>query len=118
MLKNNQETQEYFFEEGCYITEWWNEIQDNDVSIARARVRPGQTTRKHALKKTVERYLILQGQGLVSIGAEPPRPVKENDVVLIPAGTSQSISNSSSEDLVFLAVCTPRFKKENYQAIE
>ena len=118
MLKNNQETQEYFFEEGCYITEWWNEIQDSDVSIARARVKPGQTTRKHALKNTIERYLVLKGTGTVFIGTETPQVVCENDVVAIPAGTSQYISNTGREDLVFLAICTPRFTTENYMELE
>ena len=36
---------EYFFAEGCFITEWWNSPHDAEVSVARARVKPGVTTR-------------------------------------------------------------------------
>ena len=40
---------EYFFAEGCFITEWWNTLADEAVSVARARVKPGVTTRWHRL---------------------------------------------------------------------
>ena len=30
---------EYFFAEGCFITEWWNTSADEAVSVARARVK-------------------------------------------------------------------------------
>lgn len=117
-IKNNQNTEEYFFEEGCYITELWNENSDAAVSIARARLRPGETTKKHALNATIERYLVLEGEGRVFIGTDNGQPVKKNDVVVIPAATSQYIHNTGEYDLVFLAICTPRFLQENYQALE
>ena len=63
---------EYFFAEGCFITEWWNAPADPDVSVARARVEPGVTTRWHRLRGVVERYLILEGQGRVEVGDQPP----------------------------------------------
>ncbi len=117
-IKNNQNTEEYFFEEGCYITELWNENSDTAVSIARARLRPGETTKKHVLNATTERYLILEGEGRVFIGTEDGQAVKKNDVVIIPAATSQYIHNTGKDDLVFLAICTPRFLQENYQNME
>jgi mannose-6-phosphate isomerase-like protein (cupin superfamily) len=40
--------------------------------------------------------------------------MKKFDVVSIPAGVRQRISNTGIDDLVFLAICTPRFVKENY----
>ena len=59
--------QEYWFEEGCFITEWLNTPDDPALSIARARVTPGVTTRLHRLAGTVERYVILEGQGRVEL---------------------------------------------------
>lgn len=118
MIKNNEKTKEYFFEEGCYITELWNENTDDDVSIARARLAAGETTRNHALRDTIERYLILYGEGIVYVGDDEPRKVQQNDVVLIPAATSQYIKNTGNSDLLFLAICTPRFKAENYLALQ
>ena len=46
---------EYFFAEGCFITEWWNTSADEAVSVARARVEPGATTRWHRLRGATER---------------------------------------------------------------
>jgi mannose-6-phosphate isomerase-like protein (cupin superfamily) len=107
---------EYFFEaEGCYITELWNDVRDASVSIARARVAPGVTTRWHRVRGTVERYLVLAGSGRVEVGKEPPLLVGPGSVVLIPAGVRQRIANVGDDDLVFLAVCTPRFEREAYE---
>jgi mannose-6-phosphate isomerase-like protein (cupin superfamily) len=108
--------EEYFFEEeGCYITELSNSDHDPDVSVARARIEKGVTTRWHSLAGTTERYLILSGQGRVEVGSMAPKPVSPGDTVLIPPECRQRITNSGTEDLVFLAVCTPRFKPENYR---
>jgi len=111
-----QASKEYFFIEGCYINELSNSIEDGALSIAQARVEPGVTTQWHQLKSTTERYVILQGHGIVEIGDLPPHPVTSGDVVIIPENTRQRITNINSEDLVFLALCTPRFTAENYQA--
>lgn len=67
---------------------------------------------------TVERYSILTGRGLVEVGDLAPREVKEGDVVLIPSMCRQRISNIGSEDLIFLAICTPRFTNDVYEDIE
>lgn len=105
---------EYFFREGCFITELSNSDHDPDVSLARARVEPGRTTTRHALTGTAERYLILAGLGVVEIGDLPPRPVGPGDVVLIPPGCPQRITNTGTTDLIFLAVCSPRFTPRRY----
>ena len=109
---------EYFFEERCFISEWWNSEQDVDVSVARARVLPGVTTRLHRLRGIIERYIILEGQGLVEIDGRPASTVMPGDVVLIPPGVSQRISNPGISDLLFLVVCTPRFVPEAYEDLE
>ncbi len=109
---------EFYTDEGCYITELHNTPDDGEISIARARVEPGVSTRWHRLTDTAERYYILQGQGLVEIGRLPAQEVIVGDVVLIPASCRQRITNTGSEDLLFLAVCTPRFTSEVYTDIE
>lgn len=110
--------QEYYFEEGCFITELHNSADDAAVSVARARVRPGETTRWHRLQGIGERYLISEGCGLVEIGEAPGRVVGPGDTVLIPAGVRQRITNTGSGDLLFLAVCTPRFVLEAYEDVQ
>jgi mannose-6-phosphate isomerase-like protein (cupin superfamily) len=114
----NASAPEYFFAEGCYIIEWSNSPDDADVSIARARVLPGVTTRWHSLTGIAERYVILQGPGSVEVGNLPAMPVETGDVIVIPAGVRQRIRNAGTADLVFLAVCTPRFVAEAYVELE
>ncbi|HEY0963275.1 MAG TPA: cupin domain-containing protein [Pseudomonadales bacterium] len=109
---------EYYFEEGCYINELSNAAEDPAVSIAQARVKPGGVTRWHRLRETVERYVILSGTGRVEVGDLPPREVGTGAVVVIPPLCRQRISNTGSEDLVFLAVCSPRFRPEIYDDLE
>ncbi|MFL2546617.1 MAG: cupin domain-containing protein [Candidatus Rariloculaceae bacterium] len=52
------------------------------------------------------------------MGENPPEAVRAGDVVLIPAGLPQCITNTGRDDLVFLALCTPRFRPENYEDSE
>jgi len=99
--------------ERCFIVETWNHPSDPAVSLARARVSPGVTTARHALAVD-ERYLIESGEGRVEIGGIES-DVAPGDVVLIPAGTTQRISNQGEADLVFLCVCTPRFEPAYYE---
>ena len=117
-IVHNSEASEYFFDEGCFISEWWNQPEDAALSIARARVAPGETTHWHLLSNSVERYVILAGEGVVEVGDLSPTTVTVGDVVIIPAEVRQRIHNSGSEDLVFLALCTPRFAPENYVDLE
>lgn len=109
---------EYWFHEGCHILELSNREADEAVSIARARVEPGQTTRWHQLQNTVERYVILEGEGNVEIGDLPPQQVTAGSVVIIPPMCRQRIANTGDTNLIFLAICSPRFKPENYESLE
>lgn len=109
---------EYFFAEGCHIVELSNSADDPAVSIARARVEPGRTTRWHSLTETAERYVILEGSGTVEIGVLPPTAMGPGDAALIPPGTRQRIRNTGTDDLVFLAICSPRFDPAVYVDLE
>jgi mannose-6-phosphate isomerase-like protein (cupin superfamily) len=127
MILRGRASQEYWFEEGCFITEWLNSPDDPSLSIARARVTPGVTTRLHRLAGVAERYVILQGQGRVElVGPDGPltsadhyvSDVEPGDVVVIPPLVSQRISNIGDTDLIFLALCTPRFTRAAYEDTE
>lgn len=118
LKKQYRPDEEYFTEERCYIAELSNSDDDPEVSIARARVKPGTTTRWHRLKGTIERYCIISGKGLMELDQLEPQNVKEGDTVIIPSMCGQRITNTGDQDLIFLAVCTPRFMDDNYQDIE
>lgn len=109
---------EYFTPEGCHILEMSNSAADESLSVARARVEPGVTTAWHRVRGTAERYVILEGTGEVELEGRRPESVGPGDVVLIPPGHGQRITNSGDEDLVFLALCTPRFREANYVTTE
>lgn len=117
-IHHPNEADSYSFREGCEILESWNRPDDPALSIARATVPVGVTTRVHWLAGTTERYLILSGEGLARIGDLPETPVQPGDVILIPPDCPQSIQNTGPAPLVFLAICTPRFKPENYHQSE
>ncbi len=114
-VRRANDADEYFSGELCHILELSNSSGDPGLSIARARVEPGVTTCWHRLRGIDERYLVLEGQGVVELGGCPAQPVRVGDVVLIPAMTPQRISNTGNQDLLFLALCTPRFTPGAYE---
>jgi mannose-6-phosphate isomerase-like protein (cupin superfamily) len=110
--------QEYYTSERCHILELSNSSADEALSVARARVEPDVTTEWHSVDETDERYVILEGTGDVELEGQPPQRVGAGDVVLIPGGLQQRITNTGDSDLVFLALCTPRFRPEKYRSHE
>jgi len=113
-VQRRQESDEYYFHEGCFILELLNDPADEDLSIARARLPVGVTTRWHRLRDTAERYLVISGEGLVEVSDGTDERVGPGDIVTIAPMARQRIANVGAEDLVFYALCTPRFRPENY----
>lgn len=115
--KQNLKT-EFYITEKCFVTELSNTPDDLDLSIARARVESGVTTCRHRLNGITERYYIVSGKGLAEIGDLAPQEVNPGDVVLIPPMCPQRITNIGKDDLIFLAICTPRYTRDAYEEIE
>lgn len=111
-------SKEYFFKEGCWINELSNSDQDPGLSVAQATVAPGHTTKWHKLHGVIERYVILEGEGIVEAGAMPSGKVTKGDTVVIPPGRWQRIKNVGENNLIFLAICTPRFNESIYEEKE
>lgn len=108
---------EVFTQERCFIRELWNSSEDDALSIARARVEPGATTTLHRLDVD-ERYLVTAGCGVVEVEGVSATEVGAGDLAVVPAGKSQRIRNTGTEDLVFYCVCSPRFRPSCYHALE
>ena len=104
--------------ERCHITELLNDARSPRLSIARCRVEPGVITELHALRGTEETYLIEAGRGVMDDGEHAGRPVGPGDSILIPAGHAQRIRNTGESDLIFLAICVPRFVPDCYVPLE
>ena len=110
-------SKEFHTPERCFIFESLNASNDC-LSVARARVEAGITTRWHCVEGTVERYIIAEGDARVQVGDLEPQNVGPGDVVLIPAGVRQRITNVGLADLIFYCVCTPPFEQRNYRDLE
>ena len=85
-------------------------------SLAHAVVKPGDVTSLH-LMTTSEVYYVLQGKGLMYVGNEK-KEVKEGQVIYIPPNSPQRIRNTGNQDLVFLCIVDPAWKKENEDILE
>jgi mannose-6-phosphate isomerase-like protein (cupin superfamily) len=108
---------EVWTEERCWITELLNDAAVQDVSLARCRVEPGVTTQLHRLSVR-EWYVVERGRGMMQVGRREPWPIGPGDVVEIPAGSAQRVTNTGAGDLVFQCVCLPRFTPECYESLE
>jgi mannose-6-phosphate isomerase-like protein (cupin superfamily) len=86
------------------------EIATN-YSLAHAIIKPGQTSLRHKLK-TTEVYYILEGEGLMHINKETQR-VHPGHAIYIPPNSLQFIQNTGKDDLVFLCIVDPAWKKED-----
>jgi oxalate decarboxylase/phosphoglucose isomerase-like protein (cupin superfamily) len=54
----------------------------------------------------------------MEVGELPAQEVAPGDVVLIPPSCRQRIACVGEGDLIFLAICTPRFSEVAYEDIE
>ncbi len=107
---------EYLTQERCYIAE---NHSDPSVSVARATVKPGITTKAHHIVDGLQEiYIVTSCKGVVQIGGMEPTMVTIGDVVVIPPLTSQKVTNPGDVDLVFYCVCTPRFTEHCYVSEE
>ncbi|MGB5335786.1 MAG: cupin domain-containing protein [Woeseiaceae bacterium] len=117
MIDKAKPAMEVWTAERCYITELLNTASQPEVSVARSRVEPGVTTQLHQLA-VHEWYVIESGCGMMVVGDEAPFAVGPGDTICIPKHSAQQITNSGSEDLCFLCVCTPKFSQDCYTSLE
>ncbi len=118
LIVKQGEIEEFYTGERCFIRELLGSERDPGLSFALARVKPGVTTALHSLTGISERYVIISGRGSVEVGALPLAVVGPGDLVLIPSGTPQRITNDGTEDLVFCCVCSPAFSPRVYVDLE
>ena len=112
-----QESQEYFTDERCYITELCNGGHNAAASLAMARVEVGVATQLHSLTGTTETYIVIDGLGRMEVdGIE--FVISAGDQVVVPAGVSQRVRSVGATDLRFYCLCTPRFQPGCYVNLE
>ena len=81
-------------------------------SIVHVVLKPGMTSLPHLLKESSEVYYILEGQGVMHIDDESAS-VTQGQAVYIPPGSKQYIQNMGTDDLKFLGIVHPMWRKED-----
>lgn len=114
LVKKFGNQQEIIAGDNCVLRELLScnsDSVESRYSLAWAKVKVGLTTAPHAMK-TTEVYCITRGQGIMHIGDESVE-VGVYDTVYIPPNAVQYIENTSNEDLEFLCIVDPAWRKED-----
>lgn len=117
MLYHSDESSSFYTDERCFVIEILNAPNEAN-SIAQIKVLPGVTTALHRLIDVQENYYILSGNGVMEVEGLQIGEVAAGDVVCIPAGKTQRIHNTGELELIFLAICYPRFTPDCYEHLE
>ena len=113
-IKDLKDCQEFFAGDKTILKELLHPDKQNikiRYSLAHATVKPGKTSTPHMLK-TSEVYYILEGEGEMHIDNESEN-IKAGQAIYIPPGSKQFIENVGKNDLKFLCIVDPAWKKED-----
>ena len=88
----------------------------NEVSLARAIIKPGKRTRRH-YHKFHEIYMIASGKGIMHLNNET-KEVKTGDNILIPPKSWHFIENICKGNLEIWCICVPAFRQEETEVGE
>jgi mannose-6-phosphate isomerase-like protein (cupin superfamily)/2'-5' RNA ligase len=85
-------------------------------SLAHATVKPGERTKPHRLR-TTEVYYILEGRGRMHID-DAAAEIGIQSAIYIPPHSVQYIENTGDNDLVFLCIVDPAWRREDEEIVE
>lgn len=117
-IKDLKNCPEFIAGDGTFLRELLHPDKERlklRYSLAHATLRPGKKSTPHKLK-TSEVYFILKGKGLMHI-ENKAREVSPNQIIYIPPNSVQYIENSGTEELSFLCIVDPAWKKEDEKII-
>lgn len=118
LIRRLSDCQEFIAGDGSVLRELLHPDKSDVAirySLAHAKVAPGERTKAHRLT-TAEVYYVLSGRGRMHIGDESGQ-VDAGCVVYIPPGAIQSIENTGRNDLVFLCIVDPAWRRENEEVL-
>ena len=117
-IKDLNKCEEFLAGDNTILREFLHPDKENldlRYSLAHATLKPGKTSQPHKLK-TSEVYIILEGQGTMTIDAESEN-VKHCQVIYIPPNSKQYIKNTGKTDLKFLCIVDPAWKVEDEEIL-
>jgi len=118
-IRDLKKCEEFLGGDNTILRELFNPLKDEMLelrySFAHATVKPGKTTYEHKLK-TSEVYYILQGVGKMYIN-DDSEPVEKGQAIYIPPNAIQKIENTGYEDLLFICIVDPAWKKEDEEIL-
>ena len=119
MIKDVKKCKEFIAGDNSILKELLNPLKEEvaiQYSLALAKVKQGEITSVHKLKSS-EVYYILEGIGEMYIDKEKGK-VSAGQAIYIPPNSVQRIKNIGKNDLVFLCIVEPAWKKEDEEVIE
>lgn len=118
LIRRRSECEEFAAGDGSLLCELLHPDKSDVAirySLAHAKVGLGERTKAHRLT-TAEVYYILSGRGRMHIDAES-HDVEAGCVVYIPPGAVQHIENTGRNDLVFLCIVDPAWRREDEEVL-
>lgn len=85
---------------------------NKQVSFAEAIIGPGALTLPHIHKSTEEIYHVVEGVGVMRLGAEKFF-IGPGDTICIVPGSLHSVENTGSEPLKIFCCCSPPYSHED-----
>jgi mannose-6-phosphate isomerase-like protein (cupin superfamily) len=93
-----------------------NTLSGIRFSISHSSVKPGQKSTLHKMK-TSEVYYILEGDGVLHIDDDELN-ISKDQAIYIPPNSKQYIENTGKNDLKFLCIVDPAWRKEDEEILE
>lgn len=119
-VKNLRDCEDIIVADKIILKEFLHPDRDDKIeigySIAHARIKPGDISSPHKIK-TTEVYYIIKGIAMMYINKES-KQVKEGCAIYIPPNAVKYIQNTGKEDLEFLCITNPPWRKEDEVEVE
>jgi mannose-6-phosphate isomerase-like protein (cupin superfamily) len=87
------------------------DLGSRNMTVTWVDVPPGAEQRAHSHPDSEQVYVIVRGEGRMSVAGDV-EDVAEGDLVFIPPATTHSIVNAGSDDLVYVAAASPPVSME------
>jgi len=115
-MRNHSNISSYRTKDGSRIWELFHPDSSpvEGFSVAEALVEPGQGTKAHVHRTSLEVYYILEGRGEMRLGADT-FSVVPGDAIMIRPGTLHDIRNAGNGALRVLCICRPPYSHNDME---